>query len=415
MTGLRNYILVTAAYWAFTLTDGALRMLVLLHFHRLGYTPVELAFLFVFYEFFGVVTNLVGGFIAARLGLRVTLLGGLALQVLALGMLALLDPGWGRAASVAYVMGAQALSGIAKDLTKMSAKSAIKVLVPPDAQSSLFKWVAVLTGSKNALKGVGFFLGGLLLGVLGFRNSLLAMAAGILLTLVFSTASLPRDLGRAKGKAKFSHMLSKSREVNVLSAARFFLFGARDIWFVVGVPVFLATRLSWGFTQIGGFLAAWVIGYGVIQSLTPWLLRRFTRGHAPQGRSATVLALLLAVVIAGVIVGVEAGYRADVLVVLGLGLFGVVFAINSSVHSYLILAYSDGDKVTMNVGFYYMANAGGRLAGTVLSGAMYQQWGLTGCLAGSAAFAAAAALLAARLPRTPATFVLPAGADLGGD
>jgi predicted MFS family arabinose efflux permease len=415
MSGLRNYILVTAAYWAFTLTDGALRMLVLLHFHNLGYTPVELAFLFVFYEFFGVVTNLVGGLVAARLGLRATLLGGLALQVGALGMLALLDPAWGRLASVVYVMSAQALSGIAKDLTKMSAKSAIKVLVPAGAESSLFRWVAVLTGSKNALKGVGFFLGGLLLDALGFRNSLLAMAAGILLTLVFSTASLPREIGKAKRKAKFSHMFSKSREVNVLSAARFFLFGARDIWFVVGVPVFLATRFAWGFLEVGGFLAAWVIGYGIIQSITPVLLRGFTKGHAPQGRSATVLALLLAIVIIGVIVGLEAGYRADVLLVIGLGLFGVVFAINSSVHSYLILAYSDGDKVTMNVGFYYMANAGGRLAGTVLSGVMYQEGGLTGCLGASAAFAATAAVLAVLLPRTSGTFQLPEGADLGGE
>ncbi len=415
MSSIRNYILVTAAYWAFTLADGALRMLVLLHFHNLGYTPVELAFLFVFYEFFGVVTNLVGGFVAARLGLRATLLGGLAFQVVALGMLALLDPSWTKLASVAYVMSAQALSGIAKDLTKMSAKSAIKVLVPANADSSLFKWVAILTGSKNALKGVGFFLGGLLLGALGFRTSLLAMAAGILLTLVLSTASLPRDLGKAKGKAKFSHMFSKSREVNVLSAARFFLFGARDIWFVVGVPVFLATRFAWGFMEVGGFLAAWVIGYGVIQSITPLILRRFTKGRAPQGRSAAVLAFMLAIVIGGVIVGLEAGYRADLLVVIGLGLFGVVFAINSSVHSYLILAYSDGDKVTMNVGFYYMANAGGRLVGTVLSGVMYQQTGLVGCLAASAAFAAVAGFLAIFLPRTSGTFALPEGADGGGD
>jgi predicted MFS family arabinose efflux permease len=415
MTSIRNYILVTAAYWAFTLTDGALRMLVLLHFHALGYTPVELAFLFVFYELFGVVTNLVGGFVAARLGLRATLLAGLALQVLALVMLALLDPSWSKVASVAYVMSAQALSGIAKDLTKMSAKSAIKVLVPPNADSSLFKWVALLTGSKNALKGVGFFLGGFLLGALGFRNSLLAMAAGILLTLLLSTASLPRDLGKAKGKTKFSHMFSKSREVNVLSAARFFLFGARDIWFVVGVPVFLATRFDWGFTEVGGFLAAWVIGYGVIQSITPLLLRHFTKGRAPQGRSAAVLAFILAIVIAGVIGGLEAGYPADLLVVIGLGLFGVVFAINSSVHSYLILAYSDGDQVTMNVGFYYMANAGGRLAGTVLSGVMYQQTGIVGCLAASAAFASVAGLLAALLPRTSGRFTLPEGADVGGD
>ncbi|HEY3808142.1 MAG TPA: organoarsenical effux MFS transporter ArsJ [Kofleriaceae bacterium] len=414
MSGIRNYALVTAAYWAFTLTDGALRMLVLLHFHALGYTPVELAFLFVFYEFFGVVTNLVGGFIAARLGLRATLLGGLALQVFALLMLALLDPTWGRALSVAYVMSAQALSGIAKDLTKMSAKSAIKVLVPKGEDSSLFKWVSVLTGSKNALKGVGFFLGGLLLGLLGFRGSLVAMAAGIFVTLAFSTVSLPREIGKAKGKPKFSQMFSKNRSVNLLSAARFFLFGARDIWFVVGVPVFLATRFEWGFMEVGGFLAAWVIGYGVVQSITPLLIKRFTGGHAPQGRSATVLAFLLAVVIGGVVVGLHEGVRADVLLVVGLGLFGVVFAINSAVHSYLILAYSDGDKVTMNVGFYYMANAGGRLAGTVLSGVMYEQTGLTGCLLASVAFALAAALLAAALPSAN-DFVIPDGVDVGGD
>jgi hypothetical protein len=415
MSSIRNYILVTAAYWAFTLTDGALRMLVLLHFHTLGYTPVELAFLFVFYELFGVVTNLVGGFIAARLGLRATLLGGLALQVGALVMLSLLDPTWGRTASVVFVMAAQALSGIAKDLTKMSAKSAIKVLVPKGADSALFKWVAVLTGSKNALKGVGCFLGGILLGALGFRDSLLAMASGILVMLVFSAATLPRELGKAKGKAKFSHIFSKTREINVLSAARFFLFGARDIWFVVGVPVFLATQFAWGFLEVGGFLAAWVIGYGIIQSITPLLLRTFTKGTAPQGRSATVLAFVLALVIVGVIAGVDQGYRADLLVVIGLGVFGVVFAINSSVHSYLILAYSEGDKVAMNVGFYYMANAGGRLAGTVLSGAMYQQAGLLGCLWASAGFAATAGVLSLRLPRTAPISLPDADVEGGGD
>jgi predicted MFS family arabinose efflux permease len=400
MSSLRNYILVTAAYWAFTLTDGALRMLVLLHFHRLGYTPVQLAFLFLFYEFFGVVTNLVGGWIAAHMGLRATLLGGLALQVVALVSLSLLDPSWARAISVAYVMSAQALSGIAKDLTKMSAKSAIKVLVPEDAHSALFKWVAILTGSKNALKGAGFFLGSLFLTLLGFRWSLVAMAAGLLVTLMGSTLSLPREMGRAKSKTKFSQILSKKREINVISAARFFLFGARDVWFVVGVPVFLSLRFQWGFTQVGGFLAAWVIGYGIIQSFTPALIGRFPGGRAPQGRSAQVLAFLLAAVMAAVAAALMSGYRADVVILGGLGLFGVVFAINSSVHSYLILAYSEGDKVALNVGFYYMANAGGRLVGTLLSGLLYQAVGVLGCLWGSVGFAAAAGVLSLFLPRS---------------
>ena len=157
-TAERNYAIVTAAYWGFTLTDGALRMLVLLHFHNLGYTPINLAFLFLFYELFGIVTNLFGGWIGSRLGLRVTLLGGLSTQVLALVMLSLVGPTWGTGLSVAYVMTAQALSGIAKDLTKMSSKSAVKLVVASDNQSLLFKWVAILTGSKNALKGFGVIL-----------------------------------------------------------------------------------------------------------------------------------------------------------------------------------------------------------------------------------------------------------------
>jgi MFS family permease len=400
---LRNYALVTGAYWSFTVTDGALRMLVLLHFNRLGYAPVELAFLFLLYEFFGVVTNLVGGWLAARLGLKATLTSGLGLQVVALGMLSLLVPEWGRFVSVSYVMAAQALSGIAKDLTKMSSKSAIKVLVPEDAQSSLFKWVAALTGSKNALKGVGFFVGGALLGRLGFRGSLWAMAAALVLALVGAELSLPKEMGRAKAKTKFTQILSKSREINVLSAARFFLFGARDIWFVVGVPVFLSLHLHWGFTEVGGFLAAWVIGYGFIQSFAPSLIRRWTGGHAPQGRAAQVLAFLLAAVTALVALGVLSGRAPSVVILAGLGAFGVVFAINSSVHSYLILAYSDGDKVAMNVGFYYMANAGGRLFGTLLSGLLYQLAGVAGCLWGSVAFAAAAGSLSLLLPRRETT------------
>ncbi|MDB4987546.1 MAG: transporter permease [Myxococcaceae bacterium] len=400
MSSVRNYILVTVAYWAFTLTDGALRMLVLMHFHELGYTPVELAFLFVLYEFFGVVTNLIGGCIASQMGLRVTLLAGLTLQIVALAMLALVHPGWSRALSVAYVIGAQSLSGIAKDLTKMSAKSSIKVLVPADQSSALFRWVAVLTGSKNALKGVGFFLGGWLLTALGFAVSLYAMAGALLVVLVCSTLSLPSDLGKARSKSKFKGLLSKSREVNVLSAARFFLFGARDIWFVVGVPVFLSVDLGWSFTQVGSFLALWTIGYGIVQSLAPGLIGRFTGGHAPQGRSAHVLAFVLAATMLLVTVALLRGLSPTAVLVAGLGAFGFVFAVNSSVHSYLILAYSDADKVAMNVGFYYMANAGGRLMGTLLSGVLFQAAGITGCLWGSVASAAAAGAISLLLPHT---------------
>ena len=399
MSALRNYALVTFAYWAFTLTDGALRMLVLLHFHELGYTPVELALLFLFYEFFGVVTNLFGGWLAARMGLRVTLLGGLALQAVALTMLSFVGPAWSVAPSVAYVMAAQALSGIAKDLTKMSSKSSIKVMLPADATSSLFKWVAILTGSKNALKGAGFFLGGLLLTSLGFRPALWSMAGALVLVLVGCVLSLPAEMGKAKNRPRFSTLFSKSRDINVLAAARFFLFGARDIWFVVGVPVFLSVRLGWGFTEIGAFLALWVVGYGAIQSVAPALIRRWTRGSAPGGKAALVLAVLLAATSAAMAVGIVSEISPTTMLILGLAVFGAIFAVSSSVHSYLILAYSDGDKVAMNVGFYYMANAGGRLAGTLLSGVLYEAAGITGCLSGTLAFCIATVAISALLPR----------------
>jgi predicted MFS family arabinose efflux permease len=413
MTSVRSYALVTAAYWGFTLTDGALRMLVLLHFHQLGYTPVQLAFLFLFYELFGVVTNLVGGWIAAHMGLRVTLLGGLGLQVVALGMLSFVAPAWPKAWSVAYVMAAQALSGIAKDLTKMSSKSSIKLLVPDEAQSKLFKWVALLTGSKNALKGAGFFLGGLLLTVLGFAASLWSMAGGLLLVLAVCVLSLPAEMGKSKGGKSFQGLFAKSREINVLSAARFFLFGSRDVWFVVGVPVFLS-GLGWTFTEVGSFLAAWVIGYGAIQAGAPTLIRAWTRGRAPQARSAQVLAFLLTATTVGIVVALGAVSSSAAVVLPGLAVFGVVFAINSAVHSYLILAFSDGDKVALNVGFYYMANAGGRLVGTLLSGLVYQQAGLAACLWTSAGFALAAGALSLALPNKDGGALEP-GVEVGGD
>ncbi len=386
----RNYLVVTAGYWAFTLTDGAIRMLVVLYFHQLGYSPLEVAMLFLFYEFFGIVTNMVGGWLATRLGLNVTMLAGMALQVVALSMLAVPDP-W---LSVAYVMTAQALSGIAKDLNKMSAKASVKTLVKGGGESRLFKWVAALTGSKNALKGAGFFLGAFLLDVAGFRAALLILAGGLFIVLIATWLLLPKQLGKSKKKRKFSQVFSNVPAINWLSAARFFLFGSRDVWFVVALPVFLYDRLGWSFTQTGSFLALWVIGYGIVQASAPKLIR----GHHPGGRTAMLLALGLAVIPAAIAVAMGQGWDPATVIVVGLLVFGVVFAINSAVHSYLILAYSEHDKVSMNVGFYYMANAGGRLAGTVLSGLGYQAFGLAGCLWISAAFVAAAAILSSRLP-----------------
>lgn len=388
---LRNYLTVTFGYWAFTLTDGAIRMLVVLYFHQLGYSPFQVAMLFLFYEFFGIVTNLVGGWLAARLGLNVTMHLGMAMQVAALAML--MPTQW---LSVPYVMFAQALSGIAKDLNKMSAKASVKTLVPKDASARLFKWVAVLTGSKNALKGAGFFLGAWLLQAVGFQTALLVLALSLFAVTIVTLLLLPDDLGKAKAKPKFTQVFSNNAAINWLSAARFFLFGARDVWFVVAVPVFMAGVLGWSFMQVGTFMAAWVIGYGVVQASAPTLLG--LKQHAPGARAAQVWALVLLLVPMGIALALAQGWNAGVVLVTGLLVFGVVFALNSALHSYLILAYADHDKVALKVGFYYMANAGGRLAGTVLSGWSYQQYGLQGCLWLSAGFVLAALLLSLRLP-----------------
>lgn len=386
----RNYLIVTGGYWAFTVTDGAIRMLVVLYFHLLGYTPFEVAMLFLFYEFFGIVTNLVGGWLGARIGLNLTMHIGMALQVVALLMLTVPDA-W---LSVAYVMAAQALSGIAKDLNKMSAKASVKTLA---GHGQLFTWVALLTGSKNALKGAGFFIGAALLEWLGFRGALATLAGVLLGVLVVTLVLLPAGVGRMPSKPKFSQVFSNRAEINWLAAARFFLFGSRDAWFVVGLPVFLYAVLSWSFTQVGAFLALWVVGYGVVQAAAPRLLRS-SQGPGPGGGAARLWAFLLALLPAGMALGLGQGWDPAAVLIVGLVLFGVVFAINSALHSYLILAYSDHDKVAMNVGFYYMANAGGRLAGTVLSGWAYQDYGLVGCLWWSAAFVLVAALLSLGLP-----------------
>ncbi len=391
---VRQYLIVTANYWFFTLTDGALRMLVVLYFHGLGYSPLQVAMLFLFYEFFGVVTNLMGGWLGARLGLNRTMNVGLFIQVVALLMLlvpvAMLTVPW--------VMLAQALSGIAKDLNKMSAKSAIKSLVPADAQGQLYKWVALLTGSKNALKGLGFFLGGVLLTTVGFQGAVLGMALVLALVWLISLASLDKGLGQAKSKPKFTDIFSKSPTINVLSASRMFLFGSRDVWFVVALPVYLATTFQWDYWHVSGFLALWVIGYGVVQTLAPYFTGKQS-GRVPDGHTAFKWACALAGIPALIALCLYTGWYADHALLVGLLVFGGLFAINSSLHSYLIVSYASDDGVSLDVGFYYMANALGRLIGTVLSGWLFQSYGLVMCLCVSSVFLVVTAIISMSLPK----------------
>jgi len=406
--GVAAYIAVTVAYWSFMLTDGALRMLVLLHFHTLGFSPVQLAYLFVLYEVAGIVTNLSAGWIAARFGLTSTLYAGLGIQILALAALSRLDPGWTLWGSVAFVMAVQGASGVAKDLAKMSSKSAVKLLAPTEA-GGLFRWVALLTGSKNAVKGLGFFLGALLLGGLGFVPSLVLMAVMLAAILIAVAVFMPSGLPRGLKGAKFRQVLSNNPRINLLSAARLFLFGARDVWFVVGIPVYFYAVLSDGsqagdraaFYLIGGFMAVWIMLYGAVQALAPKILHAAQRSDAEirDAASRWVAALALIPFSLALVVAIAPGPSGPLtgVVVLGLLLFGFVFAVNSSLHSYLILAFTGAERVTFDVGFYYMANASGRLLGTVLSGVSYQIGGLAGCLVVAGALALMSFGFASRL------------------
>ena len=379
--GARQYALITGNYWAFTITDGALRMLVVLHFHSLGYDTLDIALMFIFYELFGVVTNLLGGYFGARVGLNRTMNIGLGLQLLALSML-LVSPSL---LTVTWVMAAQAISGIAKDLNKMSAKSAVKLLAPARQSASLYRWVALLTGSKNALKGLGFFLGGALLSSFGFSTSIMIMLTGLSLVWLLSLILLKADLGRSKSKPKISQILSKSTSINQLSGARLCLFAARDVWFVVALPVYLAQQLGWAYWQVSGFLAAWIIGYGLVQMLTPRLTRNiqqktslinFSWVHKMAFRWQCSLCLVPMIMALGL------SMQGDntLVLILGLGIFGMVFAVNSTLHSYLILALTKTETVALDVGFYYMANAAGRLLGTLLSGWVFLEYGFIACL-----------------------------------
>ncbi len=387
-------MLVTFNYWNFTITDGALRMLVVLYFYDLGYSSLEIASLFLFYEFFGVVTNLIGGWLGARLGLNKTMNLGLGMQIVALSMLAVPSS----MLTIPWVMAAQALSGIAKDLNKMSAKSSIKTLVPDEQQGALYKWIAILTGSKNALKGAGFFVGGLLLATIGFQYAVLSMAGVLILVFIGSVLSLEAGMGKAKNKPKFNQIFSKSESINILSAARMFLFGARDVWFVIALPIYLGSVFGWNHSWVGGFLAAWTIAYGFVQGIAPKITGK-AQGKVPDGRAAMLWAGGLATVTGLIAYAVQIGWQPELVIVGGLMVFGAIFAVNSSLHSYLIVSYAKGDGVSLDVGFYYMANAMGRLIGTILSGWVFQMAGLSACLWVSFAFLATTTLISIKLPK----------------
>ena len=395
-TSISHYLIVTLSYLGFTLSDGALRMLVLFYFFKLGFSPLTLALLFLLYEFAGVIANLGGGWLTTRFGIRIMLLVGLSLQIIGLIFLSLLDPSFDYILSIIWVLAAQGISGLAKDFTKTASKSAIKSM-EVDGRQGLFYWVSWFTGSKNAMKGIGFFLGGILLTKFGFQNSLWVMAGSLGLVLLLVSFLLPKNLGTRRPSGRIKELFSKSPEVNKIALARIFLFGGRDIWFVVAIPIFLYTN-GWDFWEVGGFLAGWTVFYGLVQAIAPSIIYVTNNGKKTvSSKSILVWSISLALV-SLFLLGIMSAKTDLLLLLSGLILFGFVFAINSSLHSFLIVAYAGSKKAAEDIGFYYAANAAGRLFGTFLSGLLFQLGGVLACLAGTTLFLIATSYVVWRLP-----------------
>lgn len=395
-TSISHYLIVTSSYLGFTLSDGALRMLVLFYFFKLGFSPLTLALLFLLYEFAGVIANLGGGWLTTRFGIRIMLLVGLSLQIIGLIFLSLLDPSFDYILSIIWVLAAQGISGLAKDFTKTASKSAIKSM-EVDGRQGLFYWVSWFTGSKNAMKGIGFFLGGILLTKFGFQNSLWVMAGSLGLVLLLVSFLLPKNLGTSRPSGRIKELFSKSPEVNKIALARIFLFGGRDIWFVVAIPIFLYTN-GWDFWEVGGFLAGWTVFYGLVQAIAPNIIYVTNNGKKTVSSTSILVWSISLALVSLFLLGIMSAKTDLLLLLSGLILFGFVFAINSSLHSFLIVAYAGSKKAAEDIGFYYAANAAGRLFGTFLSGLLFQQGGVLACLAGTTLFLIATSFVVWRLP-----------------
>lgn len=392
----RGLLLVTLCYCTFMLSDGALRMMVLLHLHDHGQTPFTLALLLLPYEAAGVVTNLLGGWLGGRFGQKPVLLTGLALQVAACLLLAV-DAAW---LTLPYVMATQVLSGIAKDLAKNAAKSYVRVLAPAAPAGPLFRLIAGMTGSKNAMKGLGFFAGGALLASAGFRGTNLALAVLLLGMLLVAAHTLPGTAPRAR--PALAAVLVQTAPVHWLALARLFLFGSRDAWFAVALPLFLSAAWGLGSGAVGGVLALCVMGYGAVQAVAPRLVRVRDLGGGTRVAAATTLGLLAPLALTAYALQ---GAQPNGWVLGGLLLYGGLFAVTSSLHSWLVVAMAGAERTAERVGFYYAANALGRLTGTLASGWLFGNYvsasdGLLATLvaaAGAVVMAALALLPAARL------------------
>jgi MFS family permease len=386
MFNLKNLLIITNTYLFFSLTDGAIRMIVLLHFFHLGFSPLSLAFIFLLYELVGVITNLVGGWLASYYGIKRMFTFGVLLQIFGLFFLSFYSPSWGIFSSILWVMIAQGISGIAKDISKTSSKSAIKI-VSGDGKGILFKWVSWFTGLKNISKGLGFFVGSLLIEIISFQYSLYFLMFFLIICLFF-LFFLDSEIGVFKTSRNLKQFFSKSKNINILSMARLFLFGSRDIWFVVGLPIFLYSA-GWSFWHVGSFLAFWIIGYGFCQSFVPFLIKKSIDGFTLEISLAKFWVFILMIIQLALLILIHLDVQyisTEKILIFVLLIYGGVFSINSALHSYLILKFSGNSSVTEDVGFYYSSNALGRFFGTFLSGYLYQITGITGCIGGSFIF-----------------------------
>jgi predicted MFS family arabinose efflux permease len=221
--------------------------------------------------------------------------------------------------------------------------------------------------------------------------------------------SLPRTLGKAKSSKSFRELFAKTRAINLIAAARVFMFGSRDVWFVVGLPVFLY-GFGWQYMQVAGFIAVWTVGYGAVQALAPMVVSRSRDGLSREVPAACLWgAVLMALPVAlALLLAMPSAPRHDLVLVVGLQIFGFAFAAVSSLHSYLILAYAGSEKAAEDVGFYYAANAAGRLMGIMLSGLLTQTGGMEACLWGSAMMLALCLAITCLLPSATTARQVPA-------
>jgi MFS family permease len=437
---LRPFVIISSSYLLFTITDGAIRMIVLLHAYNKSFSALEVSITFTLYELAGVFTNLAAGFMGAKWGIKLTLISGLSLQLLSYGLLFAWQDDWTKRESIIFVTVAQMFAGIAKDLTKLGGKTVTKLVTPEQKETHLFKLVSLITGWKNSLKGVGYFLGSALLSV-SYELALGFMMGLVVLAMPWAILGLDKSLGTAKKRnASWKEVFNlENRRLNILSLARLFLFASRDFWFEVPLPFFLrspscdglgtsscllnencgngAVCGESGFCEninpgggcgglglnrvvVGAFLGGYIILYGQVQAWTPQLVTGPLKQTPPNkltevfwGLINCIPTLVMAIVMTWA-PAFEAGDTAAMTIwlIVVIVTFAIIFAINSSIHSFLVVNYASKDKVAVSVGFYYMSNAIGRLLGTLGSGILYTYVGdFVGPLAGSDAVAGLAA------------------------